>query len=170
MVVGLLASQAEAAAATVVSAKITSPTQFTVVYSIAVDAVYTNYDTLVIDGHVATSVDSMTGTGTATHVITFTPSVALTKASIGTVNIAALVAGGSGNTFAGQTGQALTDGQAPSDPTAGNYRIAQNAPGTADLIMTNPGSSAGVVGDTINVYDSATGNTLLGSAYLVVRQ
>ncbi len=110
LMVALLPSKVEATAATIVSAKITSPTQFTVVYSVAVNAVYTNYSNLSIDGQVATSVDSMTGTGTATHVITFTPSMALTTASTGTVDIASL----SGtNTFTGQTGQALTDAQAP---------------------------------------------------------
>lgn len=104
---------AYAAAAAIVSAKVTASNQFTIVYDMNVDGAFSDYTNLSIDGTSETSVDSLAGSGTTTHVITFTPDIALTTASTGQVDIAAIADGGSGNTFVGQAAQGLTDGQAP---------------------------------------------------------
>src|SRR3989338_4291981 len=78
-----------------------------------------------------------------------------------------VVSSGSSPVFTSLTGvNSLTaDTTVPSDPVAGNYRFAQNAPGTSDLIMVNPGVSVGTTGNTARIY-AADGTTLLGSGVL----
>lgn len=124
--------------ATIISAKITSSTQFTIVYSHALNAAFTNYSGLFIDGHAAASINSMTGTGTATHVITFTSNLSFpaTVASTGTVSIAAL-SGTVGTGFPGQVDRVLTDGQSPA---------------ITSVVWTNVDANTGISGtDTIDV-------------------
>ncbi|MFA5773623.1 MAG: hypothetical protein WC908_03045, partial [Candidatus Paceibacterota bacterium] len=76
------------------------------------------------------------------------------------------------DSIGGTVGTALTatkkitiDTVVPSDPSAANYILSQNAPGTADLIMVKTGESAGIAGNTIRIYAS-NGTTLLGSGLL----
>jgi len=73
--------------------------------------------------------------------------------------------GGTVGTALNATKKVTIDTTPPSNPTASDYRISQNTPGTADLIMVKPGVSVGVAGDTVKIY-AANGTTLLGSGTL----
>ena len=142
-------------APTVVSAKVTGPNQFTVVYSTAVQSVAGDYTNITVDSIARGAASGVSGSGTATIVVTFSGAPAATSAT-GSVDISAGVVTLIGNPFAAAT-QPLTDGQAPTlsevtpvptpkNVTTPNYTFSASETGTISYAgdcssATTPGAA-----------------------------
>lgn len=143
------ANAADAVRPTVVSAAITDVNEITVVYSEAVTSTDADYSSLVLTAGGARSVTAVSGSGTTTIVLTFNGAAAATGETA-TMNIASTVEDVSAvtNALSAVTGQAVTDGQAPPDPTFSP--IAGTFTATQSVTITSSGS------DSIRYTDDGT--------------
>lgn len=125
---------ANAAAVTITSARVIGPTQIEIVFSSSVDwnMDLSEFTNLNIGGSKTISSSSGLESPSDTITITFTGGTVGTDAT-GTIDIAALGDHGTGNTFAGVTGQVLSDGQAPT-PISATFYDAMQDDGKLDLI------------------------------------
>src|SRR3989344_1453885 len=134
-----------------VSAKIIGPTQAQIVYSenavVTGEAISGNYDFLVVAGE-PRIIDSISGSGTATHTLTFSGGSAVNTDATGfvTINLSGgeTVEDSAGNAIASDTLQPLTDGQAPATvsakiigPTQAQIVYSENAVVTGEAISGN---------------------------------
>src|SRR3989344_9384672 len=107
-----------AAVPTVVSAKITGANTITIVYSESVTTIAAQYTTLALTAGGSRSVSSISGSGSATILITFSGAAAAADET-GTIDIAGTVASLANplDLLVALTGKAITDGQAPLTPS-----------------------------------------------------
>ncbi|MDD5152910.1 MAG: chitobiase/beta-hexosaminidase C-terminal domain-containing protein [Candidatus Pacebacteria bacterium] len=140
---------AHAAAVTVSSAKVVGPNQVQIVFSGSVDWTIAKFTNLTIGEPKTVSTIAETAPGT-TVTITFT-GTAVGTAATGTIDIASIADGGSGNTFAGQAGQVLSDGQAPV---------------IGSMALTNPTTITVTFSEAVKTPSTSTANnwTLSGGA------
>jgi len=151
-----------------VSAKIIGPTQAQIVYSenavVTGEAISGNYDFLVVAGE-PRIIDSISGSGTATHTLTFSGGSAVNTDATGfvTINLSGgeTVEDSAGNAIASDTLQPLTDGQEPIptsvilDPITDPYTDDKFTV-TGKLINDNTGR--GIAGKIVKFDGTGTGN------------
>lgn len=153
----LSAHDVHAATATITSAKVVGANQAVVTFSVPVNfSPTTTFSNVVVTpGSGSRSYTIPTSSPASSVTINFGGGAVFTNAT-GTVDIAAIADTGSGNTFPGQTGVVLTDGQIPSivsislSPSSGTRKIGDTITG---LINTD---SSGYLSSNVTINGVAT--------------
>ena len=143
-----------AAVPTVVSAKITGANTITIVYNEPVTTIAAQYAALALTAGGSRSVSSISGSGSATILITFSGAAAAADET-GTIDIAGTVASVANplDLLVALTGKAITDGQTPLTPSiptsSAGLTIDNDAEGNGFGVTASLSGSNALAGDTL---------------------